>query len=211
MPNPSLTLSETGARAAVRRLAESVATGGRVVDAPLYRLAAIDIGTQLVGSVGIARFMEYALTYDLLEGELIDAIATQTPVKPGQLPLRDEYLPSLSNVIDTANRLCAGGVLALCAIARPKSRASGGAADYLLLVQERSGRVLNAARRLAVIPKSFHEPMVDFRDDAAFFMTLEREMEEELFGRDEVDSASVPSATPIPCIKPAVCTDAMAV
>ena len=65
----------------------------------------------------------------------------------------------------------------------------GARPDYLLLVQERSGRVLNAARRLAVIPKSFHEPMVDFRDDAAFFMTLEREMEEELFGRDDVDSA----------------------
>lgn len=60
----------------------------------------------------------------------------------------------------------------------------------MLLVQERSGRVLNAARRLAVIPKSFHEPLVDFADDAQLAATLEREMEEELFRRPEVDSTS---------------------
>jgi hypothetical protein len=48
--------------------------------------------------------------------------------------------------------------------------------------------VLNAARRLAVIPKSFHEPLTDFSDDAQISATLEREMEEELFGRTDVDS-----------------------
>lgn len=55
-------------------------------------------------------------------------------------------------------------------------------------MQERSGRVLNAARRLAVIPKSFHEPLVDYRNDTQIGSTLRREMEEELFGRDDVDS-----------------------
>ncbi|MEZ0071453.1 hypothetical protein [Planotetraspora sp. GP83] len=56
------------------------------------------------------------------------------------------------------------------------------------MVQERSGRVLNAAGRLAVIPKSFHGPLADFSEDAQIGATLEREMEEELFGRDDVDS-----------------------
>ena len=86
------------------------------------------------------------------------------------------------------DRLCAGGALALTAIAR-----AGGPhqpADYLLLVQERSGRVLNAARRLAVTPKGFHQPMADYRHDTRIAFTLMREMEEELFGREEVDNTT---------------------
>jgi hypothetical protein len=76
--------------------------------------------------------------------------------------------------------------LALTAIARPRGR--GHDPDYLLLIQERSGSVLNANRRLAVIPKAFHGPMADYGEDARFSATLEREMEEELFGRTDVDS-----------------------
>ena len=48
--------------------------------------------------------------------------------------------------------------------------------------------MLNAARRLAVIPKSFHGPLVDFAEDAPVYRSIEREMEEELFGREDVDS-----------------------
>jgi hypothetical protein len=82
-------------------------------------------------------------------------------------------------------RLCAGGPLALFAVARPAS-AYRGPVDYLLLVQERSGHVLNATRRLAVISKGFHQPMTDWAD-ARIGSTLRREMEEELFGREDVD------------------------
>jgi hypothetical protein len=101
--------------------------------------------------------------------------------------LRDRYLPDADSVLDLSSRLCAGGVLALCAIARPADRYRG-AADYVLLVQERSGHVLNAARRLAVIPKGFHRPLADYRADAQVGATLRREMEKELFGRSDVDS-----------------------
>jgi hypothetical protein len=48
--------------------------------------------------------------------------------------------------------------------------------------------VVNAARRLAVIPKGFHEPMTDYRADSHIGATLRREMEEELFGREEIDN-----------------------
>jgi len=48
--------------------------------------------------------------------------------------------------------------------------------------------VLNAARRLAVIPKGFHQPLTDIRGDAQIGATLLREMEEELFGRDDLDN-----------------------
>jgi hypothetical protein len=39
-----------------------------------------------------------------------------------------------------------------------------------------------------VIPKSFHEPLIDFSDDAQLSATLERELEAELFGREDVDA-----------------------
>ncbi len=61
----------------------------------------------------------------------------------------------------------------------------------MLLVQERSGNVVNAARRLAVIPKGFHQPMTDFRADARIGATLRREMEEELFGREDTDNTII--------------------
>ena len=105
---------------------------------------------------------------------------------PGDLPLRDRYLPDLSAVLDVGARLCAGGTLALTAIARPRTWRHEG--DYLLLIQERSNQVLNGSRRLSVIPKGFHGPLADIADDAPIGATLAREMEEELFGRVEVDS-----------------------
>jgi hypothetical protein len=55
-------------------------------------------------------------------------------------------------------------------------------------VQERSGSVVNATRQLAVIPKGFHQPLADFRGDAKIAATLRREMEEELFGREDLDN-----------------------
>ena len=173
-------------RAAVRRLAEVSGSGVRVTDVPLYRLVEVDPRPgKITGAVAATSFVEYALTMDLLERELVDAIVSNTAA----FPLRDKYLPDLASVLDLSPRLCAGGVLALCAIARPADRYRG-PADYALLVQERSANVLNAAGRLAVIPKGFHQPMNDVRADAQIGVTLLRELEEELFGRGEVDSTA---------------------
>lgn len=180
---PLKPLSERAADAAVARLAESVALGVRVANLPLYRLLEVEMEGALAGTVGLVPFAEYALTADLLEGELVEAVSRRR----GGLPLRDEYLPDLDAVLDLPGRACAGGVVALCAIARPKDRFRG-EADYALLVQERSDRVLNAAGRLAVIPKGFHQPLNDVRGDARIGATLLRELEEELFGRAEVDT-----------------------
>ncbi|MFD4638412.1 transcriptional regulator [Lentzea sp. NPDC058436] len=181
-------LDDIEASAAMSRLAEAVALGVRFRNLPLYRLTSIDFGPQGVrGSVGVVPFVEYALTSDLLEQELTDAVAaggfeTRTP-------LRDRNLRSLEAVYDLSRRTCAGGVLALCAIARPQDQGRS-RPDYALLVQERSGKVLNAAGRLAVIPKGFHQPLTDYRADAAVGATLRRELEEELFGRQDVDATA---------------------
>ncbi|PRX45350.1 hypothetical protein B0I33_10911 [Prauserella shujinwangii] len=177
----------TGLDAAAQRLAETLETNTRLVDAALYRLVDIDIGRgHLAGAFGITSFVQYALTMDLLEGEVVDALADGRGLTGENLPLRRRYLPDTRVVLDVGGRTCAGGALALTAIARPAGprRAQP---DYLLLVQERGGRVLNAARRLAVIPKCFHEPLADYREDTQIGTTLRREMEEELFGRDDVD------------------------
>ena len=182
-----LVLDEQAVDHATRRLVETLALNTRLVDMPLYRLVGVDVCAGHVGGiVGIVSFVEYALTMDLLEGELVDAISVDSSVQPGALPLRDRYLPDTCSVLDISSRLCAGGVLALCAIARPAGPRT--AADYLLIVQERSGHVLNAARKLAVIPKGFHQPLMDTRGDTALGFTLQREMEEELFGRDDIDN-----------------------
>jgi hypothetical protein len=183
-----LALDEETAGRAAQRLAETLAMGIRLVDMPLFRLQGVDVRQSMVaGDVGVTRFIHYALTLDLLEGELVDALAADASTSPGNLPLRDRYLPDTASVLDLPERLCAGGTLALCAIARPASH-DRGPADYVLLVQERSGQVVNAARRLAVIPKGFHQPMTDYRSDVRIGATLRREMEEELFGRDDIDN-----------------------
>jgi hypothetical protein len=175
------------AGAAAQRLAETLIAGTQFVDAPLYQLAGIDIAKgQIGGALAVTRFASYALTMDLLEGELADAVAAGRPPRPGALPLRDRYLPGLVTVLDVGRRLCAGGALALCAIARPPAPYRD-RPDYMLLVQERSGSVINAARQLAVIPKGFHQPVADYRNDAKIAATLLREMEEELFGRTDID------------------------
>jgi hypothetical protein len=155
----------------------------RIANLPLYRLLGVEIGEAIAGSVGRIPFMEYALTMDLLESELVDAVVTGR----SELPLRDLYLPNLEAVLDVSGRVCAGGVLALCAIARPRDPFRG-APDYALLVQVRSGHVLNAPGRLAVIPKGFHQPLSDIRADARVGATLVRELEEELFGRSDIDA-----------------------
>lgn len=183
-------LDGCAAEAAAQRLTETLTAGTRFVDAPLYRLAGIDIGKgNISGTLALTRFASYALTLDLLEGELADAITAGVAPRPGSLPLRDRYLPDLASVLNITGRLCAGGALALCAFARPPSPLRD-QPDYVLLVQERSASVINAARQLAVIPKGFHQPMTDFRGDAKIAATLLREMEEELFGRDNIDNTA---------------------
>lgn len=182
----------TGIDAAAQRIAETLESNTRLVDAALYRQVDIDVRHGHVGGAfGITSFVQYALTADLLEGEVVDALASGKELTEEALPLRQRYLPDVRAVLDVGARTCAGGALALTAIARPAGPRRAGP-DYLLLVQERGGRVLNAARRLAVIPKCFHAPLVDDREDTRISATLLREMEEELFGRDDVDGTISP-------------------
>lgn len=185
---PDIRLDEVAADAAAARVSRVVAMDTRLVNRPLYQLHRLDIAEgRLSGDVSLTDFTTYALTMDMLEHELLDAIVNGS-AEPGTLPLRTRLLPSLDSVTNLRSRMCVGGPLALFAAARPRGRLRAGQPDYMLLVQQRSSHVVNAAGRLAVIPKSFHEPLIDFSDDAQLSATLERELEAELFGREDVDA-----------------------
>lgn len=191
----SNSLDDVALDAAVQRIAETLELGTKLVNMPLYRLRRMSVeDAGLTGTVGVTPFVHYALTADLLEGELLDAIVSGDG-RP-RLPLREHYLPDLDAVTRLDSRLCAGGVLALFAIARPAGL--HGDADYLILIQQRSGNVVNANKRLAVIPKGFHQPAVDLREDTRLGGTLLREMEEELFGRDDIDNTLTDQRTADP-------------
>ena len=173
-------ITAVGLHAAVQRLAATEAAETVMVNDFLYRLVEVDIKPdQLISAFSLVDFAGYALTNDLLEEELVDSITTGTT----RLPLRDLYLPNTAAACDLNGRLCVGGPVCLTAIARPEG-------DYALLVQQRSSRVLNVTGRLAVIPKAFHQPIVDSVAEARISTTVERELEEELLGRIDLDQAA---------------------
>lgn len=191
MPEETLHLDAASANIALRRLLEAVVLNVTIVNSPLYRLVELSVEPERVtGSVSTIPFVQYALTTDLLEMELADrliaASGRSSTDQPG-MPMRDRYLPTISSVFDVSRRQCSGGALALCAIARPADRYRG-PEDYVLLTQERGRRVLNGVGRISVIPRGFHQPLTDFRTDAPIGSTLRRELEEELFRRDDVDN-----------------------
>ena len=186
---PPVELSVEQADAAIERVADIVVSGARIFDAKLYALLGVDFEDgRIGGTLGLADFVPYALTTDLLEDELAQALLSDAGgLNWTSLPLRRAALPTVDAALDFRGRICVGGALALVAIARPARRA-GESADYLLLVQERSAQVLNGTGSLSVVPKAFHQPLGDYSQDAAISATLEREFEEELLGRTELEA-----------------------
>jgi hypothetical protein len=91
----SVALDVAAADAAVQRLADTLVAETRFADMPLYRLTGIDTGKgDISGSLGITQFAAYALTLDVLEGELCDALTAGVAPVPGSLPLRDATFPT---------------------------------------------------------------------------------------------------------------------
>ncbi len=176
-------VTPTAIGAAVARLATIEITDTVLVNNPLYRLTQVDISpSRISATLGVTTFATYALSADLLEGELLDMLAGLSDVRQGRrLPLRDQYLPSIASARSLDQRICAGGPACLVAIARPD--------DFLLVIQERSRRVINVAGRLAVIPKAFHQPVGEVHE-TALSESIERELEEELLGRQDLEEVS---------------------
>lgn len=183
LPEVDLPMTAIAIESATQRVAEILLARTRFVDAPVYRMVrAPDDEMGLAGRFALDSFARYGLTWNLLEAEVCDLALGE---RDG-LPMRELLLPSPEAVLDPASRICVGGAQALCAFARPREGTAP--ADYLLLIQERGPRVVNATGRLAGIPKCFHQPINDANREVGLGRTLIRELEEELFGRDELDS-----------------------
>ena len=184
---PAIKLGEVERLAAVARMAEVEVTDTVMVNNPLYRLLDVSLaGGRVDATFTLADFATYALTADLLETELVDAICDRSSQgAPGPTPLRDIFMPTVQAASAIAERECVGGPVALLAIARPER--PGRPRDYALMIQERSARVLNVTGKLAVIPKAFHQPTVEPAEEMRLATTLARELEEELLGRQDLE------------------------
>ncbi|MGH8899857.1 MAG: hypothetical protein ACRDZ4_23190 [Egibacteraceae bacterium] len=192
-PDPlAKSLGGAALKTALLRLADVEMSGTVLVNNPLYRLLDITIARhRLDATVAPADFASYALTMDLLETELVNAVAVaEPPHTPTRMPLRDAYLPALTSAVAVGDRLCVGGPVALLAVARGGTRRSQDQPDFVLLIQERSARVLNVTGKLAVVPKAFHGPTVEPAGEASLSASLERELEEELVGRQDLEHLS---------------------
>jgi transcriptional regulator with XRE-family HTH domain len=166
--------------AVVQRLASVEVNGTVMVNNPLYQLLDVELGGgALSATFTTVPFADHALTTELTEGELLAAVAAMRD----NLPLRDAYLPSIDTALALGGRACVGGTVSVLAIARQRA----GVRDYVLFTQERSATVLNLAGRLAVLPKGFHQPTGEPADEVRLWATLQREFEEELLGRRELE------------------------
>jgi hypothetical protein len=116
-PPPILRPEVGSVAAATRRLGEILAHETRFIDGELYRLTRVDVGPAgIEADFAIGSFAQYALTWDLLETELVHAGPDD------DLPLREQLLPDIRSILTPASRLCMGGVLALTAFARPATK-----------------------------------------------------------------------------------------
>ena len=168
---------------ALQRIAEFEFSKTVVTNNVLYELRGLNINTpyRLNASYGSTDFLRYAVGGNLLEDELVRQLLGSGKSKATNaqiLPIRAKLLPDIESLLKLSNRSCVGGVQVLCAIARQD--------DYLVLVQRRSSRVLNSNERLALVPKAFHQPMVEPFLECSLFQTIVRELEEELLGRDDL-------------------------
>lgn len=161
--------------------------GVDIWDAPLYRLVELselekhNLFTKI-------NFLDYRFSSGLLLDELTDEIIDSK----GQIEslvnssrtfkLRRKLMPDLDSIINLKSRICCGGIGTVFALRRES--------DYLIPLHIRSSRVSDGRELLAVLPKAFHQPIIDPDIEVNVFWTLFRELYEELFGGDEAKKDS---------------------
>jgi hypothetical protein len=83
---------EITAHAALVRIAGTLAFGTRLANSPTYRLVRASVEpARVAGDLSVIDFIEYALTSDLLESELLDALSAEI-AEAIELPLRSRYV-----------------------------------------------------------------------------------------------------------------------
>lgn len=176
-----------------RYIAHIEQMGLRLWDAHIYRLVDLDINTNhLQASFAIDQFFNYRFTIGLLLDELVETLVDNDldvdKVVSGKerfLPLRGRLLPGGSSLANFSNRMCAGGVEVLSAFARSEPEN-----DFVIPIERRSKLVADAHSMLSIVPKAFHQPLVDDHTELKLSFTVYRELCEELFGVEELNKDS---------------------
>ncbi|MFC6591907.1 hypothetical protein ACFP81_07740 [Deinococcus lacus] len=145
-------------------------------------------------------FFTWCDRYSDLEDEYVSQIPAlldedKVPTN-ADLPLREQFLPHLESVFDSASRLTAGGVVVLTVI--PIDEA---ASDALLLIEQRSTEVADGQGLLTTIPRGFHDRFASSHKDYDLEQTVMREVAEEVFNKSglhkgEVDTEAYFDACP---------------
>ena len=186
-----VTLDEVVFDAAVTRLADAEVNNRVLINNPLYRLLSVNVeGGRLRTEFGMAGFADYALRGGLMEVELVDQLGESAASgEPSvKTPIRDTLLPTVDAALDFPSRFCTGGPVALLAVARPAD--IGRPADYALFIQARGSQVMDIEGKLSTVPKGWHQPIGATAPETRLGTTLLRELEEELFGRQDLEQMS---------------------
>lgn len=162
--------------------------GLQVFNRPIYRLMSVDLKRNVLDcSFDEEMFFTHRFSEGLVIDELAHALAKSNRDvgavirnSSSLLPIRTQVLPDASSFLTLSKRICAGGITMLFAMKNP-------AGGYEFAVQRRSAVVADGHGMLTVVPRAFHQAMIDrFRELRPSFSAL-REIYEELLGGEEVE------------------------
>ena len=155
----------------------------------IYRLVDFNLNDNNVEMVfALSEFFDYRFSIGLLNDELYEGIieagfdinrALESKLK--YFPLREQFLPSINEIFKIGERMCVGGIAVFFAMARSEPYN-----DFVFLIQIRSDKVGECQNMISLIPRAFHQPMINEYQELNVFWTVYRELFEELLEGEEV-------------------------
>lgn len=151
----------------------------RLWENPIYRLLKVDFSQGIVdASFAEDEFIRYRFSFGLLINELADALSNNEfsidRVLRGAdklLPIRKSILPDGASLINSPQRICAGGITMLFATQWPEPYH-----DFAFPIQLRSDIVADGQGMCTIIPRAFHQPMVDVVEEVVPSFSAYREI-----------------------------------
>lgn len=179
----------------IRKQAASVSNkfnqmGVRFWDQDIYRLIADPfLGDKPKLSFSVSRFLNYRFTAGLLEDEILDSLVNNendtnyiVRERVSTLPIRQEILPTATSLGYLSERISAGGLSCVVAMARGHPYN-----DYCIPLQLRSQSVAEGRGVYTASLQAWHQPIAgDHKNEVNLYWTVLREMFEELYGGEEV-------------------------
>jgi hypothetical protein len=168
--------------------------GARIWDQDLFCLAADPFaGDELNLSFSLSTYFHYRFTAGLLEDEVFEALTSsrgQTAAilqnRVSTLPIRNILLPKISHLGNIHNRISAGGLACVVAIARGAPYN-----DYCIPLQLRSQKVAEGRGVYTGSLQGWHQPTTASpQKEVEIYWSVLRELFEEAFGGEEAEGSS---------------------